>query len=301
MKNLKFKIANLEFKNPVMTASGTFGNGKEYTDFLDLNRLGAVVCKGVSLTPWKGNDTPRLAEVYGGMLNSIGLQNLGVESFIKEDIPFLKKYDTKIIANVCGHSINEYVEVTKALEKTEVDALEINISCPNVAEGCLSFGTEPNVVEKVVKQVKNATKKPIIIKLTPNVTDITEIARAAESAGADAISLINTITAMKIDIHTKKPILNRKIGGMSGPAIKPIAVRMVYQVRKAVKIPIIGMGGIMNADDAIEFILAGANAISVGTANFINPCATIDILEGIERYMVKYNINNLDEIVGIVE
>ncbi len=301
MKNLSFKIGNVEFKNPVMTASGTFGSGKEYADFVDLNKLGAVVVKGVSKTAWTGNDTPRIAEVYGGMLNSVGLQNPGVDVFIKEDIPFLRQFDTKIIVNVCGHSLDEYVEVTKSLQNADVDALELNISCPNVAEGCLSFGTDAKMVEKVVSTVKNVAKQPLIVKLTPNVTDITEIARASEIGGADAISLINTITGMKIDIHKKKPVLAKKMGGMSGPAIKPIAVRMVYQVNKVVNIPIIGMGGISNGDDAIEFILAGASGVAVGTANFINPYATIDVLNGIEAYMDKYNIKDLREIRGIVD
>lgn len=301
MKNLSFKIGNVEFKNPVMTASGTFGSGKEYVDFIDLNKLGAVVVKGVSKTPWIGNDTPRIAEVYGGMLNSVGLQNPGVDAFIKEDIPFLRQFDTKIVVNVCGHSLDEYIEVTESLANADVDALELNISCPNVAEGCLSFGTDAKMVEKVVSSVKKVSKQPLIVKLTPNVTNITEIARASEIGGADAISLINTITGMKIDIHKRKPILAKKMGGMSGPAIKPIAVRMVYQVSKVVNIPIIGMGGISNGDDAIEFILAGASGIAVGTANFINPYATIDVLKGIEDYMDKYNIKDLKEIRGIVD
>lgn len=301
MKNLSFKIGNVEFKNPVMTASGTFGSGKEYADFVDLNKLGAVVVKGVSSTPWIGNETPRIAEVYGGMLNSVGLQNPGVDVFIKEDIPFLRQFDTKIIVNVCGHSLDEYIEVTKSLANADVDALELNISCPNVAKGCLSFGTDAKMVEKVVSSVKKVAKQPLIVKLTPNVTDITEIARASEIGGADAISLINTITGMKIDIHKRKPILAKKIGGMSGPAIKPIAVRMVYQVSKVVNIPIIGMGGISTGDDAIEFILAGASGVAVGTANFINPYATMDVLKGIEDYMDKYNIKDLKEIRGIVD
>ncbi len=301
MKNLSFKIGNIEFKNPVMTASGTFGSGKEYADFVDLNKLGAVVVKGVSKTAWTGNETPRIAEVYGGMLNSVGLQNPGVDVFIKEDIPFLRNYDTKIVVNVCGHSLDEYISVVESLANADVDALELNISCPNVAEGCLSFGTDAKMVEKVVSSVKKVSKQPLIVKLTPNVTDITEIARASEVGGADAISLINTITGMKIDIHKRKPILAKKIGGMSGPAIKPIAVRMVYQVNKVVNIPIIGMGGISNGDDAIEFILAGASGVAVGTANFINPYATIDVLKGIEDYMDKYNIKDLREIRGIVD
>lgn len=301
MKNLKFKIGDLEFKNPVITASGTFGSGKEYADFVDLNKLGGITVKGISENPWYGNHTPRLAEVYGGMLNSIGLQNPGVYDFIKNDIPFLRNYDTKIIVNLCGHSLDEYLEVTRSLQNADVDALELNISCPNVAEGCISFGIDAQMVENVVKKVKYIAKQPLIVKLTPNVTDITEIAKASESGGADAISLINTITGMKIDIYKRKPILDRKIGGMSGPAIKPVAVRMVYQVNKVVKIPIIGMGGISNGEDAIEFILAGASGIAVGTANFINPYATIDILNGIEDYMNTYNISDLKEIRGIID
>lgn len=301
MKNLSFKIGNVEFKNPVMTASGTFGSGKEYSDFVDLNKLGAVVVKGVSDVAWEGNDTPRVAEVYGGMLNSVGLQNPGVDEFIKTDIPFLRQFDTKIVVNVCGHSLEEYIRATEKLADADVDVLELNISCPNVEAGCLSFGTDAKMVEKVVSEVKKVAKQPLIVKLTPNVTDITEIARASESAGADALSLINTITGMKIDIHRQKPVLARKIGGMSGPAIKPIAVRMVYQVANTVKIPIIGMGGILNGDDAIEFILAGASGVAVGTANFINPFATMEVLKGIEEYMNKYNINDLKEIRGIVK
>lgn len=301
MKNLSFKIGNVEFKNPVMTASGTFGSGKEYADFVDLNKLGAVVVKGVSKTAWQGNDTPRIAEVYGGMLNSVGLQNPGVDVFIKEDIPFLRQFDTKIIVNVCGHSLDEYISVVETLQNADVDALELNISCPNVAEGCLSFGTDAKMVEKVVSSVKKVAKQPLIVKLTPNVTDITEIARASEVGGADAISLINTLTGMKIDIHKRKPVLAKKIGGMSGPAIKPIAIRMVYQVNKVVNVPIIGMGGISNGDDAIEFILAGASGVAIGTANFVNPYATIDVLQGIETYMEKYNIKDLREIRGIVD
>lgn len=301
MKNLSFNIGDLKFKNPVMTASGTFGSGKEYSDFVDLNKLGAVVVKGISKTAWIGNDTPRIAEVYGGMINSIGLQNKGVDLFIKEDIPFLRKFNTNIVVNICGHSLEEYVEVAKALQNANIDALELNISCPNVAKGCISFGTNAKMVEKVVSNVKKVAKQPLIVKLTPNVTNITEIAIASEIGGADAISLINTITAMKIDIHTQKPILAKKIGGMSGPAIKPIAIRMVYEVNKVVNVPIIGMGGILNGDDAIEFILAGASGIAVGTANFINPYATIDVLKDIENYMDKYNIKDLKDIRGIVD
>lgn len=301
MMDMSFNIGGVVFKNPVMTASGTFGSGREYGEFVDLGRLSAVVVKGVSSEAWKGNDTPRVAEIYGGMLNSVGLQNVGVKSFIKNEIPFLRKYDTKIIVNVCGHSLEEYVEVTEALQDADIDAIELNISCPNVSDGGISFGTEPKMVEKVVSSVKKVANRPLIVKLTPNVTDITEIAIASEIGGADAISLINTVTGMKIDIHKKAPVLARKVGGMSGPCIKPIAVRMVYQVRNSIKLPIIGMGGIMTGDDAIEFILAGASGVAIGTANFINPYATLDVLDGIEKYMKKYNIKNLREIVGIVK
>jgi len=300
MINTKVNIAGVEFKNPVMTASGTFGSGREYSEFIDINRLGAVVVKGVADKPWLGNSSPRIAEVYGGMLNSVGLQNPGVDYFIKEDIPFLRQFDTKIIVNVCGHTIKEYTNVVKALNGKDIDMLELNISCPNVSEGGMAFGTECSMVEKVVSEVKKYADKPLIVKLSPNVTDITAIAKAAENGGADALSLINTITGMKIDIYKKKPVLANKIGGMSGPAVKPVAVRMVYQVEKAVKLPIIGMGGISNGEDAVEFIMAGATGVSVGTANFINPFATIDVIEGIENYMKKYNISDISEIRGII-
>ena len=300
MLNLKVKIGNMELKNPVTNASGTFSLGKECGEFVDLNKLGAVVTKGVSYTAWQGNATPRLAEVNCGMLNSIGLQNKGVEYFIKEDIPFLKKIDTKIIVNICGHTIEEYVNVAKRLSETDIDALELNISCPNVSAGCLSFGTDTKIVSNIVDKVKKVTKKTLIVKLTPNVTDITEIAKASEAYGADAVSLINTIIAMKIDIYRRKAVLNKKIGGMSGSAIKPIAVKMVYEVKKAVNIPIIGMGGITNFEDAIEFIMAGATAIAIGTANFANPYATLDALDGIINYMKKYKIKDINELIGII-
>lgn len=299
--NFAVNIAGVELKNPVMTASGTFGSGIEYSDFVDLNKLGAVVVKGVADKPWKGNAAPRIAEVYGGMLNSVGLQNPGVDYFIENDLPFLKKYDTKIIVNVCGHSIEEYTNVVKKLQNQPVDLLELNISCPNVSEGGMAFGTDCNMVEKVVYEVKKVTSIPLIVKLSPNVTDITEIAKAAVKGGANALSLINTLTGMKIDIHKRKPILSRKIGGMSGPAVKPVAVRMVWQVANAVDVPIIGMGGISNGDDAIEFIMAGATAVSIGTANFTNPYATIETIEGIKKYMEKYGLNNLSEIRGIIK
>ncbi len=299
--NTKVNICGVELKNPVMTASGTFGSGREYSEFVDLNRLGAVVVKGVADKPWKGNPAPRIAEVYGGMLNSVGLQNPGVDYFIENDIPFLRQFDTKIIVNVCGHSIEEYVNVVKKLQGQDVDLLELNISCPNVSEGGMAFGTDPVMVEKVVNAVKKEADKPLIVKLSPNVTDITETAKAAVAGGADGLSLINTLTGMKIDIYKRKAVLDRKIGGMSGPAVKPVAVRMVYQVCKAVDVPVIGMGGISNAEDAIEFIMAGATGVSIGTANFINPTATVDTIEGIEEYMKKYNVSDLSEIRGIID
>lgn len=299
--NTKVNICGVELKNPVMTASGTFGSGREFSEFIDLNKLGAVVVKGVADKPWNGNPAPRIAEVYGGMLNSVGLQNPGVDYFIKNDISFLRRFDTKIIVNVCGHSIEEYTNVVKKLQGQDVDLLELNISCPNVSEGGMAFGTDPIMVEKVVNEVKKVADKPLIVKLSPNVTDITEIAKAAVSGGADALSLINTLTGMKIDIYKRQPILFRKIGGMSGPAVKPVAVRMVYQVCKAVDVPVIGMGGISNAEDAIEFIMAGATGVSIGTANFINPRATVETVEGIEEYMRKYNVNDLSEIRGIID
>lgn len=298
--NTSVELCGVTLKNPVMTASGTFGSGAEYSEFTDLNRLGAVVTKGVANVPWPGNPTPRVAEVYGGMLNAVGLQNPGIDLFCKRDIPFLKKYDTKIIVNVCGHSTEEYVEVVKRLAEESVDMLEINISCPNVKEGGIAFGQDPKAVEAITKEMKKYAKQPVIMKLSPNVTDITEMARAAEAGGADALSLINTITGMKIDINRRKFVLANKTGGMSGPAIHPVAVRMVYQTAQAVKIPIIGMGGIMNAEDAIEMILAGATAVSVGTANFQNPAVTMEIVEGIERYMEKYHVSDIKELIGAV-
>ncbi|MCI1999503.1 MAG: dihydroorotate dehydrogenase [Clostridia bacterium] len=294
-------ICGIEMKNPVTTASGTFGSGREFSDFVDINRIGAVTVKGVSSVPWKGNDSPRIAEVYGGMLNSVGLQNPGAKWFIENDIPFLKKYDTKIIVNICGHTIGEYCDIAEIMSDADVDMLELNISCPNVREGGIAFGTVAPMVEKVVKSVKKYCKKPLIVKLSPNVTDITEIAKAAVSGGADALSLINTLMGMKIDIKKRKPVLANKIGGFSGPAIKPVAVRMVYQVCKCVDVPVIGMGGIINSDDAIEFIMAGATMISVGTANFMNPKATTEIADGIEKFMYENNIKNLSEIRGIID
>ncbi len=299
--NTSVELCGVTLKNPVMTASGTFGSGAEYSEFTDLNRLGAVVTKGVANVPWPGNPTPRVAEVYGGMLNAVGLQNPGIDLFCERDIPFLKKYDTKIIVNVCGHSTEEYVEVVKRLAEEPVDMLEINISCPNVKEGGIAFGQDPKAVEAITKEMKKYAKQPVIMKLSPNVTDITEMARAAEAGGADALSLINTITGMKIDINRKTFALANKTGGVSGPIVKPIAVRMVYQVAQAVNIPIIGMGGISCAEDAIEFILAGASAVSVGTANFHNPAVTLEVIDGIEAYMKKNGFNSVKEMVGIVK
>ncbi len=298
--NMSVNIAGVEWKNPVTVASGTFGSGAEYSEFTDLNKLGAVTTKGVANVPWAGNPTPRVAEVYGGMLNAVGLQNPGIELFCKRDIPFLKQYDTKIIVNVCGHSTEEYVEVVKRLADEPVDMLEINISCPNVKEGGIAFGQDPKAVEAITREMKKYAKQPVIMKLSPNVTDITEMARAAEAGGADAVSLINTITGMKIDVNRRKFVLANKTGGMSGPAIHPVAVRMVYQTAQAIKIPIIGMGGIMTAEDAIEMILAGATAISVGTANFVNPKTTMEIVDGIKKYMEKYHVNDIKELIGTV-
>lgn len=298
--NTSVTIAGVTFKNPVMTASGTFGSGMEYGDFVDLNRLGAVVTKGVANVPWPGNPTPRVTEVYGGMLNAIGLQNPGIDVFLKRDIPFLQQYDTKIIVNVCGKTVEDYLEVVEKLNDSAADMLEINVSCPNVKEGAIAFGQKADCLFDITSKIKNVAKKPIIMKLSPNVTDITEMAKAAEAAGADAISLINTITGMKIDIYRRTFALANKTGGMSGPAIKPVAVRMVYQASHAVKIPVIGMGGIATAEDAIEFLLAGATAVSVGAVNFVNPYATVEIVEGIEQYMTKYGVEDIQELIGAV-
>lgn len=299
--NLSVNLAGVTLKNPVMTASGTFGSGEEFSEFVDLNGLGAVVTKGVSNVPWQGNPTPRAAEVYGGMLNAIGLQNPGIDVFIKRDIPFLKKFDTKIIVNVCGKTIADYCQVVEKLGHEPVDMLEINISCPNVNEGGIAFGQNPKAVEEITKEVKKYAKQPVIMKLSPNVTDISEMAKAAEAGGADVLSLINTITAMKIDIHKKKFALANKTGGMSGPAIHPIAVRMVYEAARAVKLPIIGMGGIMCTEDAIEMMLAGAAAVSVGTANFRNPTVTQEIAEGMKVYLKEQGIEEIKDIVGMVK
>ena len=298
--NMEVEIAGVKLKNPVMEASGTFGSGEEYSEFVDLNRLGAVVTKGVANVPWPGNPTPRIAETYGGMINAIGLQNPGVEAFAGRDIPFLKKYDTKIVVNVCGKTTEDYIQVVERLRDEPVDLLEINISCPNVKEGGIAFGQDPKAVEAITKAVKAHAKQPIIMKLSPNVTDITVMAKAAEAGGADAISLINTLTGMKIDIHRRTFAVANKTGGLSGPAIRPVAVRMVYQAAQAVKLPIIGMGGICNGEDALEFILAGATAVSVGTANFHNPYATVETVEGIRRYMERYGVKDIKELIGAV-
>ncbi len=299
--NTKVNLAGVELKNPVMTASGTFGSGAEYGEMLDLNRLGAVVTKGVANIPWPGNPTPRIAETYGGMINAIGLQNPGYDVFAKRDIPYLTQFDTKIIVNVCGKTTEDYIDVVEKLSDQPVDMLEINISCPNVKEGGIAFGQDPRAVEAITREVKKYAKQPVIMKLSPNVTDITVMAKAAEAGGADVLSLINTLTGMKIDIHKRAFAVANKTGGLSGPAIKPVAVRMVYQVANAVTLPIIGMGGIMTADDAVEFILAGATAVSVGTANFHNPYATVEIVEGIEAYMKKYHVEDINELVGAVK
>ncbi len=300
--NTQTTIAGITFKNPVMTASGTFGSGMEYSEFVDLNQLGAVVTKGVANVPWPGNPTPRVAEVYGGMLNAIGLQNPGIDVFMERDIPFLKQYDTRIIVNICGKTVEDYVEVVERLgEEPDVAMLEINVSCPNVKEGAIAFGQKADALFHITREVKKHARQPVIMKLSPNVTDITEMARAAEAAGADALSLINTITGMKIDIHKRKFVLANKTGGMSGPAIKPVAVRMVYQTAQAVQIPIIGMGGIATAEDAIEFILAGASAVSIGAMNFVNPYTTVEVVRGIEEYMRQYQVENLTDLIGAVQ
>lgn len=299
--NTEVTIAGVTLKNPVMTASGTFGSGMEYSEFVDLNRLGAVVTKGVASVPWPGNPTPRVAEVYGGMLNAIGLQNPGIDVFLERDIPFLKQYDTKIIVNVCGKTVEDYVEVVERLgEEPAVAMLEINVSCPNVKEGAIAFGQNADALSRITGEIKRHAKQPVIMKLSPNVTDITEMAKAAEAAGADALSMINTITGMKIDIHRRKFALANKTGGMSGPAIKPVAVRMVYQAAQAVKIPIIGMGGIANGEDAVEFLLAGATAVSVGAMNFVNPYTTVEVVQGIERYMERYHVERVADLIGAV-
>ncbi len=299
--NTKVKIAGVEFKNPITVASGTFGSGMEYDEFVDLNMLGAVTTKGVANVPWAGNETPRIAETYGGMMNAIGLQNPGIDTFIERDLAFLKTKDTKIIVNVCGKTTEDYVEVVERLGECDIDLLEINVSCPNVKEGGIAFGQNPNALMDITKAVKAKAKQPIIMKLSPNVTDITEMAKAAEAGGADALSLINTITGMKIDVNKRSFAVANKTGGVSGPAIKPIAIRMVYQVANAVKLPIIGMGGCMCAEDALEFMMAGATAVAVGTANFHNPYATRDIINGMEDYMLRNNIEDVNELIGCVK
>ena len=299
--NMNVNIAGVEWKNPVTVASGTFGSGEEFSEFVDLNKLGAITTKGVADVPWAGNPTPRVAEIYGGMMNAIGLQNPGIDLFCERDIPYLQKYDTKIIVNVCGHAPEEYFRVVERLADEPIDMMEINISCPNVNAGFLAFGQDAKNVEKLTADIKKIAKQPIIMKLTPNVTDITEIAKAAEAGGADAISLINTLTGMKIDINRKTFALANKTGGVSGPIVKPVAVRMVYQASHAVAIPVIGMGGITCADDAIEFILAGATAVSIGTANFFNPYATVETVEGIEAYMKQHGVEDIKTLIGAVK
>ena len=298
--NTRVNLAGVLLKNPIMTASGTFGSGQEYSEFVDLNKLGAVVTKGVANVPWPGNPTPRVAEVYGGMLNAIGLQTPGIDVFVQRDIPFLTHYDTRIIVNVCGKTASDYIEVVERLAEQPVDMLEINISCPNVKEGGIAFGQNAASVEEITKEVKKYARQPVIMKLSPNVTDITEMAKAAEAGGADVISLINTLTGMKIDVNRRKFALANRTGGMSGPAVHPIAVRMVYQAAQAVNIPIIGMGGVQSTEDALELILAGATAVSVGTANFTNPTATIDIINGIQDYMENNGVEDINELIGAV-
>ena len=298
--NTSVSIAGITFKNPEMTASGTFGSGMEYSEFVDLNKLGAVVTKGVSLTPWSGNPTPRVAETYGGMLNAIGLQNPGIDTFIERDLAFLSKYDTRIIVNVCGKTTGEYVEVVERLADTNADMLEINVSCPNVKEGAIAFGQDPKALADITRQIKKKAKQPVIMKLSPNVTDIALMAKVCEDAGADAVSMINTITGMKIDVNRRRFVLANKTGGLSGPAIKPIAVRMVYQAASAVKIPVIGMGGIASAEDALEFIMAGATAVAVGAANFRDPYTTEKVIEGIGQYMADNKVSDITELIGCV-
>ena len=299
--NFSVNFAGVEMKNPVTVASGTFGSGAEYKDFVDLNRLGAVTTKGVSSVPWQGNQTPRICETYGGMLNAIGLQNPGIDLFIERDIPFLKQYDTKIIVNVCGRTVEEYIEVARRLAGTDIDMLEINISCPNVKAGGIAFGQDPELARQVADKIKQHAKQPVIVKLSPNVTDIAEMARAAEAGGADAVSLVNTFTGMKIEINKRAFALANQTGGLSGPAIKPVALRMVYQAAHAVKIPVLGMGGISCAEDALEFIMAGARMVAVGTANFHNPAVTMEIIDGIAEFMEKNGVKDINELCGCVK
>lgn len=300
MADMSVNIAGVTLKNPVMTASGTFGSGMEYSEFVDLSRLGAVVTKGVANVPWPGNPTPRVAEIRSGMMNAIGLQNPGIDLFCKRDIPFLKQYDTKIIVNVCGHTTEEYCETVERLAQEPVDMLEINISCPNVKCGGISFGQDPKAVEAITAEIKRHAAQPVIMKLSPNVTDITEIAKAAEAGGADALSMINTLTGMKIDIHRQTFAIANKTGGVSGPAVHPIAVRMVYQTAQVVNIPIIGMGGVQNAEDAIEFLLAGATAVAVGTANFHNPMTTVEVIAGIADYIKVHQVEKVTDLIGAI-
>ncbi len=298
--NTKVTIAGVTLKNPILTASGTFGSGQEYAQFIDLNCLGGVITKGVANVPWEGNPTPRVAEVYGGMLNAVGLQNPGVDVLIKRDLPFLRQYDTKVIVNICGRSVYDYLEVAERLNEQPVDMLEINISCPNVKEGGIAFGQAPNMAAHITKEIRKISKHPIVVKLSPNVTNIGEMAKAVEAAGADAVSLINTLTGMKIDVKSRRFALANRTGGLSGPAVHPVAVRMVYEASHAVNIPIIGMGGVMNAEDALELMLAGATAVAVGTANFANPTATVDIINDIRQFMVTERIQDINELIGAV-
>ena len=298
--DMSVEIAGVRFQNPVMTASGTFGSGMEYAQFVDLNKLGAVVTKGVAAVPWEGNPTPRVAEVTSGMLNAIGLQNPGIDVFIERDLPFLEQYDTKVIVNVCGHTEEEYLEVVRRLQDAPVDMLEINVSCPNVSRGAIQFGQDPKCLEDITQKIRKIAAQPVIMKLTPNVTDIAEMARAAEAGGADAVSLINTITGMKIDIERQQFVLANKTGGLSGPAIKPVAVRMVWQAAQAVSIPVIGMGGIASAEDAVEFMLAGATAVAVGAMNFHDPYLTVKIVDGIRDYLIRHGISDVKQLIGAV-
>ena len=299
--NTEVNLAGIKMKNPITVASGTFGYGREFAEYIDLNKLGGIVTKGTSLKPRPGNKPPRVCETTAGMLNAIGLQNPGVEHFINEDLPWLKKFDTAVIVNACGSTIDEYVELCRILNKTDIDGVELNLSCPNVKEGCLAFGTTYEGVKNVTSQVRKVLDKPLIVKLTPNVTDITQPAKAAQDAGADGVSLINTLLGMSIDIHKKRPMLANNTGGLSGPAVKPVAVRMVYQVAQAVDIPVLGLGGIVTGDDAIEFMLAGATAVSIGTGNFISPEVPVNAVKGVEEYMKKYNISDISEIIGAVQ
>lgn len=299
--NTNINFAGIKMKNPVTVASGTFGYGREYEDFIDLNKLGAIITKGTSLKPRSGNKAPRVCETSSGMLNSIGLQNPGIEYFAKIDLPYLKRFDTKIIVNACGSTVEEYVELCKILNTLDIDGVELNLSCPNVKAGCLAFGTTYEGVKNVTSQVRKVLDKPLIVKLTPNVTDITQTAKGAEDAGADAISAINTLLGMKIDINKRTPILANNTGGLSGPAIKPVAVRCVYQIAKTVKIPVMGLGGIMNGEDAIEFMIAGATTVSIGAGNFVDPECSIKTIQGIEKYMQKHQIEDINSIIGSIK